>query len=194
VLGDQVTYPNWFQQVGADQAFARHLLSLPAEPTILQIGAFTGDASVWILGNLPHATLLDVDTWGGSEGEQEHSEFDWADVEATYDKRVHGAYGSWRAYKYKMTSDEFFEQDDVPMFDFIYIDGAHTFSQVLKDANNAASHIAPGGIIAFDDYTWGLSLPPSQRPHDAINAFLAQYDGKYTLLEKGLQVWVRWDG
>jgi len=182
-------YPNWFKQVGADLNFAKHLTELPVVPHLLQIGAFTGDASLWLMENTD-GTLVDVDTWGGSAGEEEHSEFDWEDVEATYDRKM-APYHS-RCVKQKTTSNAFFRTGP-SMFDFIYIDGAHTFNQVWQDAIHAAMHIAPHGVIAFDDYTWGLSLPPSQRPHDAINAFLAQYDGAYTLLEKGLQVWVRWE-
>lgn len=182
------TYPNWFRQVGADRNFQKYLGAHPrAIHRALQIGAFTGDASMWLVEHTSALVLHDVDTWQGSD-EEEHNAFDWNDVEATYDERTAG-YG--RIHKHKMTSDEFFDTEPAP-FDFIYIDGGHEAVQVMNDGLNAAEYINPGGIIAFDDYTWGLHLPKWQRPHDAINSFLTLFDGKYRLLEKDLQVWVRW--
>src|SRR4051812_16718910 len=83
--------PNWVAAY-ADGFFERHLTSLAGKPGLrfLQIGAFTGDASVWLLENIltdPSAFLVDVDTWSGSD-EPEHEPFDWADVESTYDARM----------------------------------------------------------------------------------------------------------
>ena len=39
------------------------------------------------------------------------------------------------------------------MFDFIFIDGLHTFDQVLKDCRNYYSKLNPGGIFSGHDYT-----------------------------------------
>lgn len=182
-------YPNWFQQVGGDINFDKYLTGMPEDPVFLQIGAFVGHASSWLLDHFPTAALYDVDTWEGSD-EDEHAQFDWTDVEAEYDARM-AQYGE-RLHKCKMTSDDFFLMTPNQAFDFVYVDGAHTAFQVMKDASHAARVIKPGGVIGFDDYTWGLSLPVSDRPHDAIDIFLAQFAGKYTLLEQNLQVWVRW--
>ena len=60
------TYPNWFECY-ADRYFKAHLTPLAGLPGLrfLQIGAFTGDASLWLLTNIltgPGSTLVDVDT------------------------------------------------------------------------------------------------------------------------------------
>ena len=182
-----MTYPNWFKQGGADLSFARHLSTLPPNPRLLQIGAFTGDASKWLLSNTD-GLLVDVDTWGGSD-EAAHAAFDWSDVESTYDNKL--AEYKDRHRKFKMTSDSFFAEY-FDLFDFIYIDGAHTAAQVMRDALNATYHINTGGIIAFDDYTWNPAGDPADRPCTAIDEFLTQFDGQYTLLEKDHQVWISW--
>jgi len=52
-------------------------------------------------------------------------------------------------------------------FDFIYIDGDHSSSQVLTDAVLAFRLLRTGGIMAFDDY--GGPPGPTQR---GIHAFL----------------------
>lgn len=185
-----MTFPNWFQQVGADRNFERFLTGLPDRARLLQIGAFVGHASEWLLSRFPTATLCDVDTWRGS-AESEHDGFDWDEVEAAYDERMAPFVG--RLLKCPMTSDTFFATVKSPApFDFVYVDGAHTAAQVFKDAVNAINVIAPGGVLAFDDYTWGEGLPTADRPHDAIDFFLDLYRGRYELLERGLQVWLRW--
>lgn len=184
------TYPNWFHHVGAHLNFDRLLTGMPEHPRFLQVGAFVGHASEWLLSRFPTATLFDVDTWQGS-AEGEHERFDWADVEAAYDERVAPFAG--RVVKCPMTSDRFFANVATGPFDFVYVDGSHEAGQVLKDAVNAIEVMAPGGVLAFDDYTWGLRLPTWQRPHDAINSFLDLYRGRYEVLERGLQVWLRWN-
>jgi predicted O-methyltransferase YrrM len=182
------SYPNWFKQVGADLNFSQFLTEMPAQPRFLQIGAFVGHASEWLLRQFPEGVIFDVDTWEGS-AEEAHEVFDWADVERSYDERM--APYSDRVIKCKTTSDDFFAHNEA-LFDFIYIDGAHTAAQVLTDGIHAARSLKPGGIIAFDDYTWGLSLPVADRPQAGIDIFLSQYRTQCTLLEMGLQVWVRW--
>ena len=49
-----------------------------------------------------------------------------------------------------MTSDEFFEQN-VNKFDFIFIDGLHTYEQVHVDIENSIKALNPGGWIAVHD-------------------------------------------
>ncbi len=184
------TYPNWFVCY-ADDFFTRHLSDLAGKPGMrfLQIGAFTGDASLWLLDNIltgPDAHLVDVDTWEGSN-EPEHEPFDWADVE-----RTHAAKVGFRGRKFKGTSEQFFARR-VDSFDFIYIDGDHTAPGVLSDAVHAFEVLKPGGLLAFDDYQWKPypEAPPQECPAMAIDTFTACYQDRLDILEAGLQVWVR---
>ena len=63
-------YPNWFMY-GAVNLFSKYLGELKdREVHCLQIGAYTGDATEWLLQNVlthPNSTLTDVDTWEGSD-------------------------------------------------------------------------------------------------------------------------------
>jgi hypothetical protein len=81
---DTPNYPNWF--VGQQYNFENHLTPLAGKANIhfLQIGVYTGEASVWLLENIltaPTSLLLDVDTWEGS-GESEHTQIDFDKVVA----------------------------------------------------------------------------------------------------------------
>lgn len=187
-------YPNWFKAGGAEANFEKFLLPL-AEKNLncLQIGAYTGDATEWLFTNVfknPNSTLTDVDTWEGSE-EPAHEEMNWHSVEETYDLRTLWYQNDERLYKRKMTSDDFFKRN-LSSFDFIYIDGDHKAVSVLKDSMNALLCLNPKGILAFDDYMWSLGKEPFYDPKPAIDAFLSCVPSNdFTLLEKGLQVWLQ---
>lgn len=166
----------------------RFLLPLAGQDIhALQIGAYLGDASEWLLANVltsPKSWLVDVDTWQGSN-ETAHRVLDFDAVHDFYDLRMKNFQ---QRGKFVGTSDEYFAQQPAP-FDFIYIDGAHTSEQVLRDAVNADRYVKVGGLIAFDDYLWSDGARDVPRP--AIDAFLRCYEDRYEVLEFGWQVWVR---
>lgn len=77
---------------------------------------------------------------------------------------------------YKMTSDDFFLSLENPAmyetFDFIFIDGLHHSTQVLKDFNNAMNYINEGGTIMFHDcnpQTIELQMVPRPKPRGPWN-------------------------
>jgi cephalosporin hydroxylase len=75
-----------------------------------------------------------------------------------------------------------------------YIDGSHTYDDVLADSAGVWPLIDPGGVIIWDDNKYGLHLPhfphlpPGQRPRDAIGAFLFGHVGSYRQLAVGYQL------
>lgn len=149
-------FPNWFEPY-AQPMFEKHLTPLAGKSGLrfLQVGAFTGDASLWMLRNVltgAGSTLTDVDTWQGSD-EPEHRVFDWAEVERAYDERMRGFASRGRLNKFKGTSAEFFNTAD-GRYDFIYIDGDHFSGTVFSDGGQAVRLLNPGGLLAFDDYQW----------------------------------------
>jgi predicted O-methyltransferase YrrM len=199
-----ITYPNWFACY-ADTFFAHHLTPLAGRPGLrfLQIGAFTGDASLWLFEHIltgPGATLVDVDTWEGSD-EPAHDAFDFADVERVYDERTSGLVESGRLHKFKGTSLSFFQNTGALYlydFDFIYIDGDHTAFNVLVDAVCAYPLLKVGGLIAFDDYLWKSGKGWRHDPGPAIDVVADLYSDRLERLdnpqfpgEGPLQVWFR---
>lgn len=188
-------YPNWFASY-AEGFFERHLSHLVGKPglTFLQIGAFTGDASVWLLENAltgNDAVLVDVDTWKGSD-EPEHEPFDWDDVRETYLTKTLPV-GDAEQVIHWDTSADYFRKPRLFDFDFVYIDGDHTAAGVLSDAVHAFDLLKPGGLLAFDDYQWKPypDAPAHLAPGMAIDTFTACYQDRLEILEAGLQVWVR---
>jgi len=182
------TPSTWFDK--AQPEFEKFLLPLKfGDLKFLQIGAFRGDASKWMLQEVlknPNSVLYDVDTW---EGSAEHLDLKvrFSEVEDSYDRNI---CRFENVIKCKMTSDDFFAINDID-FDFIYIDGDHHRDQVATDAENALKVCRTGGIIAFDDYGWDGMDGSENRPKKAIDNFLWKYGDRVEVLHRQYQVWVR---
>jgi predicted O-methyltransferase YrrM len=188
-----MSYPNWFVAGKAVDNFSAFLSKYKdTKVNFLQLGAYTGDATKWLFENVlthPESTLIDVDTWEGSD-EEAHEEFDWKSIEQTYDEKNKEWIDSGRLIKMKMTTKEFFKSNN-KQFDFVYVDADHHAIWALRDGLDGYSCLKNGGILAFDDYKWGPELPKGDKPAPGIDAFLVCYANKTTVLERGLQVWLR---
>ena len=142
-----------------------------------------------VLYNYTDSVLVDVDTWEGSD-EPVHHEMNWISVEQIYDSKTAAARDNRQIVKYKGTSDSFF-RNNVEWYDFIYIDGEHTATGVIKAAVSAFEILKPGGIIAFDDYQWSAGLGITKEPKIAIDAFYQIYSDKIEVLVNDYQFWIK---
>jgi predicted O-methyltransferase YrrM len=188
-------YPNWFQRGRADVYFNRNLLPYTGQyMKCLQLGAYTGDATEWMFDNVlshPESTLLDVDTWAGSD-EPEHKNLDWKSVEDRYLERHQKHIDSGKLSRYKGMTDEFFASPEGQQtFDFIYVDADHQAASVLKDGLNSFYRLNIGGFLVFDDYMWTQGKGLWADPKPAVNAILECFSNKITVLDSGLQVWLK---
>jgi predicted O-methyltransferase YrrM len=183
-------YPNWFKQT-AQPNFEQFLRPMSGQPHLrfLQLGAFTGDASVWMLENLNDIELVDVDTWQGSK-EEAHEKINFDEV---YDIYLNKVEPFDNVGHFRTTTQEFLisQRNRLYDFDFIYVDADHTTVGVLLDAELSWPLLKSGGIMAFDDYTWGDHYPMHQRPKPGIDLFLLRHSGEYDVLAVNLQYWIR---
>ena len=186
-------YPNWFAKSAIDN-FATYLIQDAGLPNLkyLQLGAFTGDASVWLMENIltdPSSHLFDVDTWQGSD-EIDHKSMDFDDVYSVYKEKVKDlaiASVAMRTDEYLIRVREVFTES----FDFIYVDADHTTVGVLLDAELSWPLLKSGGIMAFDDLTWGADLPPSQSPKAGILLFAERHKDEFDLIVANTQYWIK---
>lgn len=193
-----VEYPNWFAQA-AQYNFDALLQEFVGKNDLcfLQLGAYTGDASVWIIENIftgSNCILMDVDTWKGSK-ELAHEDMDFDEVYNIYQNKISKYWKQVRVERCT-TTDYLLAQYGCnrPLgeyFDFIYVDADHTTVGVLLDAELSWPLLKSGGILAFDDYEWGSNLPMHLRAKPGIDLFLLRHEGEYDLLAKNNQVWIR---
>jgi hypothetical protein len=188
-------YPNWFKQI-AQYNFEQFLLPEAGKPNLryLQLGVFTGDASLWLLENVltgDESYLLDVDTWAGAHNEPIQTEMDFNDVFNTYLNKVKpfNQVGHYRDYTQNFLLSM---SKDSSVYDFIYVDAHHTSASAFLDSELSWPLLKSGGILAIDDYEW---LHPGGNPIHApklgIHMFLDRHEGEYKLLAKNSQVWIR---
>jgi hypothetical protein len=190
-----MTYPNWFESTSARENFERNLLPLAdKEIKCLQVGAYTGDATKWMVENIlkqEDSFLVDVDTWEGSD-EAVHHNMDWKDVYKTYQEKNAKALAENRVLTMEMTSDRYFAGiGEEQIFDFIYVDGDHTAFAVLRDGSNAYDKLKVGGILAFDDYGWSESKGSFYEPRYAIDALCHLLNGRVEKIEDNYQLWLK---
>ena len=183
---------NWFDSYYARPNFERFVPQVPLR--VLQIGAWTGDATSWLLSNREIISIDDVDIW--SMDAQKLSFSNSAAPSAEDELKINEAEKIWndrflnnsKVIKHKMDSNTFF-QHNTGIFDFIYIDGDHTSIQTALDGFNAFRFLSYGGVLAFDDYEWNLEADEYRRPKIGIDKFLKSHHVQ--LLEVGYQVWVQ---
>ena len=181
-------FPDWFS-ITAKPNFEQFLIPLTGQEnlTFLQLGAYTGDASLWMLDKVltgKNSILIDVDTWQGSD-EEVHKKMDFSEVESVYDAKIKG-----RASKNKMTTVDYLLKNSFE-YDFVYVDADHTAASALIDAELAWQYLKPNGILAFDDYEWGSQLPAHLAPKMGVNLFIHRHQGKFENLIVNGQVWLR---
>lgn len=184
-------YPNWFASTPAIKNFESILEPYKNKPNLqfLQLGAYTGDATVWLLDNIlteDSSHLTDVDTWEGSD-EEAHKSMNFNEVKSIYDYKTRGYKN---LTKFKGTTLEWLKAAPYDYYDFIYIDADHTAASVLLDAELSWLSIKPGGIIAFDDYEWNAGKGDAFNPKPGIETFLYRHKNELVILNKGWQLWV----
>jgi len=194
------TIPNYFLGVEKNFEYVFNLrFKNRKKLNMLQIGAFSGDASKWILNYIdPSSTLFDVDTWKGSlkkDGNLDlHDRYDMNKVKKMYDEKTKNFKN---LITFQGTSKEYFEsiKDKNIKFDFVYIDGSHLAEEVYCDAVSSYKKLSNKGIIAFDDYMWNIKEDPDKIPHHSINKFILNHNVKKIIDENSNiapwpQMWV----
>jgi hypothetical protein len=187
-----VSLANWFETSQAKTNFENFVPLSPLK--VLQIGAWSGDATQWLINHRTIISIDDVDPWNSENQKlsfspeiesKETAALKISEAEQVWDKRF---YNNKKVRKNKMDSNTFFLQN-LATFDFIYIDGDHTAIQVALDAFNAYICLSKGGVLAFDDYEWDLEPEQYLRPKIGIDKFLSSLEVE--ILHVGYQVWVR---
>lgn len=142
--------------------YVRNNVWLPGEdiPKLLQfktnlvgieIGVDEGVTSEYLLEKLPECKLYGIDPY--------MNYFDWSNVEVLgQDEVMPKMLKRMERFGDKFTlirekSDDAVSKFDDESLDFIFIDGIHTFDQVLKDCRNYWSKLKRGGLFCGHDYT-----------------------------------------
>jgi len=120
--------------------------------TVVEIGAYEGRASLWLLENLlqnDKSRLHCVDVFAGAEQPDSY----WQRFKANVLDSEHRS----KVAVHTKTSFAFLNRyvADGGQADFIYVDGSHRAADVLEDLILSFRALKPGGLIICDDYLGG---------------------------------------
>lgn len=148
-------------------------------PIGLEIGTDVGDTANFLLDSNPTLFLNSVDPYSNY--------LDWNgrmlnDRDGVYQSTMNRLSGYSNRFKqHRMTSDEAALTFEDNYFDFIFIDGLHTYEQLTLDCQNYYSKLKPGGLFAGHDFN---VIPGVNR---AAKEFAQKVDKQ--ILETECDVW-----
>ncbi|CAG8489943.1 9472_t:CDS:1 [Acaulospora morrowiae] len=172
--------PHWEKRLG-------HLTQ--QEINVLEIGAFEGRSTTWILLELcknPRSKLITIDTFERIFEKIDNEKIFHENIRKTGRERQIEIVKS-RSYDALIQLN----QKKEIMFDFIYIDGSHIACDVLSDIVLSWSLLKENGILILDDYQWGFFKEEHNNPKMAIDAFMKCYQWQIEVLDMYYQVIIR---
>lgn len=164
---------DWFSH-HAD-TWSTHFSFLRHKPLLnfLEVGCFEGLCTCWLLTNLlthPTSRITCVDTFTSYEDQGKNFDHNISHIDACH--KVVKLIGPSQIILHFLQSDS---------YDFIYIDGSPTPTDVMQDAVLSWDLLRDEGVLVFDDYHAG------RKP--AIDAFLSLVENNYeVVLRNELQV------
>ena len=168
---------------------------LPERKNFLEIGAFEGRATTWIIENMMEdgGEIVCIDTWAGGEehvnGVMSGAKYRFNDnINLVREKHPNRNVTSCTGTSVDWLAALIQEKQ---RFDFIYIDGSHIAKDVLTDACMSWPLLKKGGIMVFDDYLWGDMSRPNHVPKPAIDAFVNIFIEELKVTHVGYQFIVR---
>jgi predicted O-methyltransferase YrrM len=149
------------QSLMRDQTGTKGLLNLIKElgdnsnKTMIEIGSFVGESTVLFAQSFKQVIAIDPFMEGYDDADPTSHSFDFKNVYNSYLNRT----GDHQNIQTMVsTSDDALDQLKGQEFDFVYIDGIHTYTQVKKDIENYLPLIKKGGVIGGHDYVNGGHL------------------------------------
>ena len=141
--------------------------------TMIEIGSFIGESTVIFARHFKHVIAIDP-FLPNYDPADPTSNFDFNDVFQEFKNRT-------EEQKQKITTYKMMSDDAVNLlkdkYDFVYIDGLHTYDGVKQDIINYLPLIKEGGIIGGHDY--GTNGPHLQGVTQAVDEVLGKPDKRF---------------
>lgn len=189
-IGRKIPFVGKQLQRGRDDVRRQLLAQMPKHGVCAEIGVWKGAFTEHILATTEPARLHLIDPWqfdGGAAnqwfgGRSGHAKAQ-PDMEQMYQSIVTRFGSRSNVVVHRATSSEIAPTLADDYFDWIYIDGNHSYDYVLADLRDYLPKVKRGGFLAGDDYWWG---PEEQLPvKRAVQALLDAGQVELLFLQRG---------
>ena len=153
------------------------------ELSMLELGSYEGNSSVFFLKYFQKIKLTCVDTFEGSI-EQGNKNFDKVFENFKFNTKNYKD----RVEVFRLKSKEFFKNTNDSNFDLIYIDGSHYAKDVFEDATNSFDVLNKNGYIIFDDFLWDFYENINDNPIGGVKLFIKKNFFKLKIISIGYQI------
>jgi hypothetical protein len=162
------------------------------ELKICEIGVYEGLYANVISSELPLSEIHLIDLWDPDGNDFFYSEFDDDQMNGAYEKVRTRFNGNPNIKILKGDSKELFGNFKDGYFDWIYIDGDHSYEGVLSDLKNWFPKVKKGGVISGHDFDPDLGWEISSKfgVNQAIDDFFKDTDEIYLTSEPYYKSWV----
>ena len=147
-------------KAGQEPARLKLIQRVPKSAVCAEIGVWKGEFSKVILELALPRKLHLIDPWKFQRefpdrwysGKQAKNQEDMDEILQAVISMFHG---QENVKIHKGYSEAVLREFEDNYFDWVYIDGNHSYEYVLKDLELSYLKVKPGGLISGDDYTWG---------------------------------------
>jgi hypothetical protein len=159
---------------------------------ICEIGVFEGNYSEIILSSIPDSELNLIDLWDPENNDFFYSDFDLNQFQQAY-KKVKNRFEDKKNVKIiKGDSRKIYSLFEDQYFDWVYIDGDHSYEGVYADLKNWTPKVKVGGVISGHDFnpdpSW--SVTSNFGVNKAIDEFFGDTSEIYLTNEQYYKSWV----
>lgn len=142
-------HEDWFPQ--SSQAVLARLGSevRGLEGSVVEVGSWEGRSTIALARAVAPETVHAVDTWAGHESDDSGWLAEERDVKAQFLANVAAAGVAVEAHQ--MGWADYFAAHREPV-KLLFIDGAHTYPEVMGNLEAAVPLVVPGGVVCGDDF------------------------------------------
>lgn len=156
---------------------------IPKNSVGIEVGVWKGAFTRELIKKAKPSELHLVDPWTFSEGMEKY--FDGQEpLDAMYNKIVR-KFGKYKFVKvHRCTSENLAPNFSDGYFDWVYVDGDHSFEGAYSDLVNYHEKVKPGGFMIGDDYGG-----KSKGVKEAVDKFCKERDIDFKV--RAMQFWYR---
>lgn len=136
-----------------------------------EVGVLQGEFSEKLCMGIPSLELYCIDPWKQTDGFKDYTNHTLAKSYRVAKERL----AKYNVVIIKKTSIEAVKQFEDNSLDFVYLDGDHTFKNVVMDICEWIKKIRIGGIISGHDFRRYVSLRARAHVPEAVGGYTVAY-------------------